>query len=61
MYAATEKCSSLLGMEATSTARDDPTMTLNLGHEANPRLKVIQMFGRALGLKDLEQIDDRHM
>ena len=54
MYVATEPCSSLLGMEAASTTRDEPTMTLNLSNGDDSKLKVIEIFGRALGLEDEE-------
>ena len=55
MHAASEECSSLVGMEAASTARDEPTMTLNLSNKEESKFKVIEMFGRALGLEDEEQ------
>ena len=55
MYAASGECYSLVGMEAASTAGDDPTMTLNLSNKDESKFKVIEMFGRALGLEDEEQ------
>ena len=54
MHAATEECSSLVGMEAATVTRDEPTMTLNLSNEDESKFKVIEMFGRALGLEDEE-------
>ena len=54
MHAVTEPCSSLVGMEAATATRDDPTMTLNLSNEDESKFKVVEMFGRALGLEDEE-------
>lgn len=57
MHVATGECSSSVGMEAASTTQGEPTMTLNLSSEDNPKLKVIKMFGLALGLEGEEQTD----
>ena len=57
MHAATDECSSMVGMEAASTG-DQPTMTLNLSNKDDDpefrKYQVIEMFGRALGLEDEE-------
>ena len=58
MHAASEACSSSVGMDAAVTPQDKPTMTLNLSNKDDPELmksQVVEMFGRALGLEKDEQ------